>query len=137
MLAPKRAYVKLPALAVLKGDEGGAGGQGSHGRPPGRLRPCSGSEDRLEAYIDTGGRAVGACRRGDNSTSGRVNPLDQSVILEMRLEKSRGDKFDAAEEHELSVREFLRGELLKCPRRTLTKSTPPRPPPLRAGQVSY
>ena len=56
-----------------------------------------------------------------------VNPLDQSVILEMRIEKSRGDKLETAEEHDLSVREFLRGELLKCSRTTLTKSTQPRP----------
>ena len=50
------------------------------------------------------------------------NPLDQSVILEMRIGKSRAEKLKAAQEHVPSVREFLRGELMKCSRTTLTKS---------------
>ena len=41
-----------------------------------------------------------------------ADPLDQSVVLEMRIEKRRGDKLVAAEEHELSVRGFLRDELV-------------------------
>jgi hypothetical protein len=41
-----------------------------------------------------------------------VDPLDQSVILEMRVEKRRGEELLAAEEHELQARGFFRDELL-------------------------
>ena len=65
------------------------------------------------------GRSAGLrARRSDGSvyemrTRARsADPLDQSVVLEMRIEKRRGDKLVAAEEHELSVRGFLRDELV-------------------------
>jgi len=41
-----------------------------------------------------------------------VDPLDQSVVLEVHIEKRRGEKLVAAEEHQLLVRCFLRDELL-------------------------
>jgi SAM-dependent methyltransferase len=41
-----------------------------------------------------------------------LDPLDQSVVLDMRMEKRRGGRLLAAEEHALSVRGFLRDELV-------------------------
>ena len=41
-----------------------------------------------------------------------VDPLDQSVVLEMRIEKRRGDKLVAVEEHEPLARGYFCDELL-------------------------
>jgi hypothetical protein len=63
--------------------------------------------------------SVGAAeaRRGRNryelrSRAVYVDPLDQTVTLEIRAEKSRGGRILASEEHLISMRGYLRDELL-------------------------
>jgi hypothetical protein len=41
-----------------------------------------------------------------------LDPLDQSVVLEMRVEKSRDGAVIAVEEHTLTLRGYFRDELL-------------------------
>jgi hypothetical protein len=41
-----------------------------------------------------------------------LDPLDQRIVLEMRIEKWRDEVLLASEEHEISVRCFFRDELV-------------------------
>ena len=41
-----------------------------------------------------------------------VDPLDQTVVLEMRMEKRRDEVLLTSEQHTISVRGYLRDELI-------------------------
>ena len=75
--------------------------------------------DRLVQRLPEAWPTAGTRRRaGDGSEyelrsrAVSVDPLDQSVLLELRAEKRRDGVLVAAEEHPLTMRGYLRDELL-------------------------